>query len=123
MAKKNKQVEKIKKRLSLGGLIAITLCFAIGLVAGYFTYGFLTQDDKFFINGEQNVYIVKGAEYKEEYATAVHFGKDCSKDVKIEGEINVDVPGRYVLKYTINKFRFKNTVRYRYVTVTEASDE
>lgn len=120
MATVNKKtIKKQAKKIPVAVWLPVILCFALGVLAGYLVYGYVTKNDKFVLNGEQNVTINVGDKYTEEFVTAIHFGKDCSNDVQISGVVDTTKTGKYVISYTLNNFRYRNVVRYRYVTVVE----
>ena len=58
-----------------------------------------------------------GDDYIEQGAKAIAFGKDISSEVKVKGIVNTQVEGEYLLKYTVDNFRFKDYTLYKKVVV------
>lgn len=114
-SKKNNQ--KKKRPVFLTALIIITIIFAVG---GFFTFNLLTANDKFEIIGEKEITLILGEDYTENGVKIISFGKDKSQEVSIENNIDTSTTGTYYVKYTAKDWRFKNVVRYRYITVVEA---
>ena len=85
----------------------------------------MTRNDGFEVVGEKNVSLTVGEQFVDEGAKAVSFGRDISSNIKIEIDPSFDntVAGEYYIKYTIDNIRYKNIVRYRYVTFQEVTDE
>lgn len=128
MAKKKSSLSKTvsketKKQVKKNPLVALFLLVlvAVGAAGGFFGIKLLTKNDTFEIIGEQTIELTIGQEYTEQGVKAISFGKDVSADVEIDSNVNINQAGEYYVKYTIDDFRFKDVVRYRYVKVVEAS--
>lgn len=116
MAKTTKFERQLKKVNTI--TIILVLLFAIlGVAGGFGTAYFLTQKDVFKINGETEITLNVGDTYEELGATAIAFGKDVSSEVVISGAVDTSTEGRYVIKYTIDNFRFNGYVLYKLVVV------
>ena len=117
---KNKLKVHSKKNMIII-MIAITflVLFAVG---GFFACRTLTQNDKFEILGEKNITIQLGQEYQDEGAIAIFLGKDISNQIKVEDNIEIEKPGTYYIKYSIDNIFYKNVFRYRYITVVEVNE-
>ena len=112
---KTKKTQKMPVFLTT--LLIIAIIFGAG---GFFTFRLLTQNDEFTIVGDKQITLTVGDEYVEQGVKIVSFGKDKSSQVVIENTIDTSVAGKYYVKYTAKDYRFKDVVRYRYVTVEEA---
>ena len=119
MAKKKtrKNIEKQIKKMNPITLILVALFLVVGLGAGLGTAFFITRNDVFEINGKTEIRLSVGETYEELGAKAIAFGKDISSSVKIDGEVDTAKEGRYVIKYTVDNFRFKDYVLYKLVIV------
>lgn len=122
MASLKQQAKKQVKKRPFYTLILI-IVLAIGAVGGFFGAKFLIRDDTFEINGDQEITLEVGDDYVEQGATIISFGRDISKEVKIESTVDTAVAGTYYVKYTVEDIRFGNVERYRYVTVVEVGNE
>jgi hypothetical protein len=61
------------------------------------------EQPKLILNGEQDISILKGEEYTEPGAIAVdNSDGDLTGSITIEGEVNVSVPGTYILTYSVS---------------------
>lgn len=116
MAKKSKLEKKLQK-VNTATFIFVFIFTIIGVGAGFGTAYFLTKDDVFKINGETEIILTVGDTYEEQGATAIAFGKDVSANVVIDGTVDTTQEGRYVIKYTIDNFRFNGYVLYKLVVV------
>ena len=116
MARK-KSIQKQLKKLNKTTLLFVVIFALIGVCAGFGTCYFLTRNDVFKINGETEITLSIGDTYEELGATAIAFGKDVSDMVEMDGTVDTSIEGRYVIKYTLDNFRFKNYTLYRLVVV------
>lgn len=103
--------------------ILIAVFLVVGIIIGFGGGYLVTKNDTFKLNGEDEIELHLLETYEEQGAKAIAFGKDISKSVKIEGNVDTSVPGTYVLKYTCNNFKYKKITRIRYVVVLEVEDE
>ena len=64
------------------------------------------------LNGEELMYLVAGNQYQEEGIKAYDtYDGDISKNVKIEGSINSNAKGEYIIGYTVTNSRgYSNTI-------------
>ena len=122
MSKLKKQAQKQAKKKPWYALLLIVI-LALGGVGGFFGAKFLIKDDKFEINGDQEVVLEVGDYYVEKGATIISFGRDISKTVKIDSTVDTTIAGQYYVKYTVEDIRFGKVERYRYVTVVEVANE
>ena len=107
---------KSKKKLSF---LIITILFIGAMIGGYFTAKYITRNDIFEIIGEKEVTINIGQIYLDEGARAISFGKDISKNIKSENNIDNLTAGKYYIKYTVEDFRYRGIERYRVVIVID----
>lgn len=121
MKKQTKKLKKELKKVNLATLIFVVVFAVIGAVSGYGVCMLLTKNDVFELNGDTEMTIDVGTPYNELGAKAIAFGKDISSEVVVEGTVNVDVAGRYVIKYKVGNIRFMNHVLYRLVIVEEVT--
>lgn len=117
--KSNKTVNKELSKFSTKTKVICLFLFVFAVFGGVFTTYYITKNDTFQLIGETEITISVGQEYVEQYAKIIAFGKDISKDVIITGTVNINLADVYVLKYTVNNFRFKNYTLYRKITVEE----
>lgn len=120
--KSNKTSKKVKKELSKFSSVAKMLAlilFVVGVIGGVFTTYYFTRNDTFQIIGETEIHLNVGEEYIEQGVKIIAFGKDISDQVIIKGTVNTSIEDVYVLKYTVNNFRFKNYTLYKKITVGE----
>ena len=63
------------------------------------------KNDSFILDlkGDSTVYILKGSRYIEPGYNASYSNIDVSNEVKVYGNVNINVPGEYILKYSISK--------------------
>ena len=122
MSKLQKQaVKQVKKKPWYALILLVILAF--GAVGGFFGAKLLIKNDKFEINGDQEVVLEVGDYYVEKGATIISFGRDISKQVKIDSTVDTTQAGQYYVKYTVEDIRFGEIERYRYVTVVEVDNE
>ena len=118
MAKSSKKkLEKELKKVHKATLIFVVVFALLGVAAGYGVGYFLTKDDVFKLNGQEQITLSVGDTYQEDKCTIIAFGKDISDQVIITGEVETSVEGKYVVKYTVNHFRYAGYTLYRLVTV------
>lgn len=110
---------KSKKKLSF---LIITILFIGAMIGGYFTAKYITRNDIFEIIGEKEVTINIGQIYQDEGARAISFGKDISKNIKSENNIDNLTAGKYYIKYTVEDFRYRGIERYRVVIVIDPNE-
>ena len=115
--------KKKSTKMSISLIVTLFL-LAVGVVCGYFVTQKITENDKFEINGEKVVEVEVGGSYEDtEGVTVISFGKDLSKLVKTETNVDFSTPGQYYIKYTVDNFRFKGIERFRIIKVVEVEDE
>lgn len=121
--KSNITAKKVNKKLSKFTTTTKIICvflFVLAVFGGVFTTYYLTKDDTFILIGGTEITLNVGDEYIEQGVKIIAFGKDISNEVIITGTVNTNVADEYVLKYTVNNFRFKNYTLYKKITVKEA---
>ncbi len=121
--KSNITAKKVNKKLSKFTTTTKIICvflFVLAVFGGVFTTYYLTKDDAFTLIGGTEITLSVGDEYIEQGVKIIAFGKDISNEVIITGTVNTNVADEYVLKYTVNNFRFKNYTLYKKITVKEA---
>ena len=115
--RKYKKIQNKVKKVNPITMIFIVIFAIIGVSVGVGVSYYFTRNDVFKINGETEITLNIGDSYIEDGATAIAFGKNISSSVKIDGEVDTTKEGRYVIKYTVDNFRFKNYVLYKLVIV------
>lgn len=127
MAKRGKMQKNAEKaiRKTHPLTILLTLVFLlVGIGTGIGLSEFLIRNDKFVLNGEQEIRLSVGEEYIEPGATVISFGKDISDRVLISGDaLNTSVVGEYQLVYQVENFRYKHYRRVRTVIVVAAEEK
>lgn len=91
---KNKRARKARILLS-------TLIFDI-LFIGHVTFAYTTEKPILQLNGEKNIQIEIGEEYRELGAKATYHGKDLMNQIQIENQINSGKIGEYDVIYKIS---------------------
>ena len=115
-SQKNK-IKKAAKQTSTTTKIISLLLFVLCACAGVFSVYYVTKNDTFELVGESLIELNVGDEYIEQGAKAIAFGKDISDKIEIKGTVNTSVEGEYLLKYTVDNFRFKGYTLYKKVVV------
>lgn len=117
MPKKSKKKETIQ--LSKKTKIVAVLLLFVGIICGVFTTYIYTKNDTFELIGNIEIELNINDKYEDPGAKAIAFGKDISDLIIKTGEVDTSIADDYVIKYTVNNFRFKNYTLYRKVTVKE----
>lgn len=112
------------KKMGKGIWIVIVIFFVIGALAGGLVCGMISQNDTFELVGEKSVVInLSNADtYVEEGVKIVSLGRDLSQDVIVEGEIEKDTNGNYIvgtytITYTVEDFKYGEYSIYRVINV------
>ena len=132
----NKVKRKVKsrakskvKRIHPMTFVICFLCLALGIGAGVGAYSFICRDDCFRLKGDDNytVLVGTGFNYKDEGVKIIEFGKDISKEAKVEtnltktenGAYTADTskPGEYYIIYTVDSPKYGEIQRVRTITV------
>lgn len=75
------------------------------------------------LNGEKSIFLSKEMTYEEYNATAYDIcDGDLTSDIKIEQNVNTNVPGVYNVKYIVTDYDGNVSEAIRYVTVVENSE-
>ena len=133
-----KNVKSTAKRFSTGGIVALVMCFLIGLGGGVFSVFFMTKNDTFTLSGDKKFEYVIGDNdgtviYTEAGYSVVSFGKNLTDMVKIDTNLEKDnsgnyiidtsVEGEYYIIYTVDSLKYGKIQRVRSFTVKESADE
>lgn len=119
MAKK----KSIGKGMHPATVLLAVLFLLAGCAAGVFASVQITKGDEFRLNGEKYLTLSVGAEYREEGATVISFGRDISDRVTVGGDaLDTSVPGKYQLVYTVDDFRWGEYQLVRTVVVEGGED-
>ncbi len=113
-------VRKIKKAVNnTHGLTIffVVLFFALGAVAGFFGYKYVTKTDTFEVVGDKEITLTVGDTYTELGAKAIAFGKDVQDKIVIDGTVDTATEGSYVITYTVSNLKYKDVKRVRVVNV------
>lgn len=116
--RKVKQVVKNTHGLTL---FFVVLFFIIGAVGGYFGYAYVTKPDTFELLGEKEITLTVGDTFVDQGFKAIAFGKDVSDKVEIDGTVDTNIEGTYVLTYTVNNLKYNGVKRCRVVNVVANS--
>ena len=112
-----------KKKNTLAVIIFTLLGMIAGVVIGLFSGCiFLTSEFIFKLNGDSVIQLDNGQAYQEEGIVAYAYGIDYSKDCVINGIVDVNTDGNYLLTYTINQKPIDKTLT-RLVIVGESDAE
>ncbi len=105
MEDNNEKVEKVKIKkvkliISISFIVIALLCILI--------YFFVPR---IYLNGKEHIKVEFGDTYKEPGFSAKYINKDVTKDVLVEGNVNLNKIGLYKIKYIIkkNKLKIKKT--------------
>lgn len=99
------------KTLKGKNLIAVLLCFIIGIAAGVAAFFVVSKNDTFELIGNDEITLFIGDEYVEEGVKIIEFGKDVSDKVSKEGNLVLENGkatelGTFYIKY------FSDTIKY-----------
>lgn len=111
------KIKKQAKKVSTLTKVICAILFVVCACGGAFAVYTITKNDKFELIGESLIELNVGEEYIEQGVIAIAFGKDISSEVHRSGTVNVDVEGEYLLKYTVDNFRFKGYTLYKKIVV------
>ena len=115
--KTQNKIKKAVKKTSTATKVICALLFVVCLCAGAFTTYMLTKNDTFELVGSSQIELYVGDTYVEQGAKAIAFGKDISSEVKVTGSVDTSKEGEFVLKYTVDNFRFNGYTLYKKVVV------
>lgn len=111
------KIKKTVKKTSTTAKVICALLFILCVCGGVFAVYTVTKNDTFELIGESLIELNVGDEYIEQGVKAIAFGKDISSEVKIKGIVNTEAEGEYLLKYTVDNFRYKGYTLYKKVVV------
>lgn len=111
------KIKKAAKKVSTTAKVICALLFILCACGGAFAVYTVTKNDTFELIGESLIELNVGDDYIEQGVKAIAFGKDISSEVKVKGVVNTQVEGEYLLKYTVDNFRFKGYTLYKKVVV------
>ena len=124
-----KSIEKqLKKHLKGATLFFAILFLVIGCAIGYFAYNILNnnqdKETKIELIGEDTLKINLGDEYKELGCKFIIDDVDYTELVKIEGKVNENKAGVYIITYSLNEGNYNVELsRVVYVLGGEANGE
>lgn len=101
-----KKVKKILKKHLKGTVLIFAIIFLIiGMISGFLVYSLTNKEGftKIELNGEHRVDLNVGQIYQEAGFTFVIDDKNYNDDVKVEGNLDINKEGTYVLTYTLDK--------------------
>ena len=102
----SKKVEKIiKKELTGVTLVFAVIFLIVGLIGGFISYSLLNKEGetKVELKGEYVVRLEVGNEFVESGYTFIIDDTDYSNDVIIQGTVDTETEGTYVLVYSLEK--------------------
>ena len=128
-SKAKRVIKKEIKKIGAGTWIIVALVFAVGLVAGGFTYSQIIKNDTFELIGQKNITLNIGDAYTytEQGVKIISHGKDISDKVKIKtnipegGVLDTTVAGEYYVIYTVEDLRYGNIQKVRVITIGEGA--
>ena len=95
-------------------ILVIIICF--GFLFLFFSFSFLIP--RIELKGNAKITVNINDRYQEKGYQAFFLGKDISNEVKVEGNLNTEKEGTYVLYYNLEKYGFKIKAK-RTVVVTD----
>ena len=110
-----KEEEKLKKNKTKKIVLVITISFILVALLCVLIYFIVPR---IYLNGKDHIKVEYGDTYNEPGFKAKYINKDVSKDVLIEGNVNIDKLGTYNIKYVIEK----NNVKTKKIRVVEVVD-
>ena len=76
------------------------------------------------LKGASEVNVIENGEYVEKGYTATdNIDGDITKNVKIKGKVNINVPGEYILKYIVKDSSKNETIEERKVNVIKVDEK
>lgn len=129
--KQEKKVEKMVKNTSPKTLIVSLLCLIVGALIGVAAFFVVCRNDTFEIIGSDEITLTIDEKYVEEGAKVVEFGKDISKDIQINSNLNLDENGysneigTFYVEYTIDSLKYGKIFKIKkikLVTFVETSE-
>jgi hypothetical protein len=128
-----KKINKEIKKMGFGTIMLAVLFLAIGAVGGFFGVKLMTKNDCFEIVGNDEITLQIGETYKDESVNVVSFGKNVSKDVEIEtnlqknenGEYFAEEEGTFYIIYKSTNFKYGTLFKVqkiRLITFVEATE-
>ena len=123
---KSKRTRSAAKKLHPATLALVIVFLVVGIAGGIFAAKALTANDRFTLNGAQQVYLTVGEAYEDPGATVLSFGRDISDKVVVGGDFSrfdADAPGVYKFTYTVDDLRWGDYQLVRTVTVTAAQTQ
>ena len=121
---KSKRTRSAAKKLHPATLALALVFLALGIAGGIFAAKALTANDRFTLNGAQQVYLTVGEAYEDPGATVLSFGRDISDKVVVGGDFSrfdADAPGVYKFTYTVDDLRWGDYQLVRTVTVSRSA--
>ncbi len=111
MSKGNKKIKLV--------LILVSIFIVLGISGFLFIkyFDFNKHFMKLELNGAEVVKINLNDEYKDEGIKAKFLWKDVKDDVKIEDNINSEVPGNYYVKYSYSNKLVNKTIERKVIVV------
>lgn len=131
--KQQRKARNTLKKLGAGVILTAILVFAIGGAIGFFGCKYLTRNDCFTINGEEELTLVVGETYVDEGAKVVAFNKDDSSKVRVSTNLTKtnmgytsDEVGTYYIEYTVDNLKYGSIFKIkkiRLITFVELSED
>ena len=125
-------IEKSLLKMPTKTIVCIVLCFLFGVLIAFSSLFLVCRNDKFVINGQKNISIIVGTEYKDEGVTIKSFGKDISNQASIKvykdgkflekglDDIDTTQEGDYQIVYSLSNLRFRNVELIRTLSISIA---
>ena len=129
-----KQANKIVKKISIGGVVAILLCLVVGAIGGVVALKVVTKNDTFELNGTKEFKYDVGDEitYTEEGYKVVSFGRDLTDKVEIKTNLKQNDQGVYYIEnaeegeyfiiYTVNSKKYGKVQKFRTFVVGDSNE-
>lgn len=90
-----KKIKKNMKKLSAGTIFLLMVVLVVGAVGGFFGCKYLTRNDCFILNGQDEITLQLNETYKDEGAKVIAFGIDDSSKIEIETNLTKNEDGTY----------------------------
>lgn len=134
ISSKNKNtVKKLAKRSGLKVIAIAFFVFIFGALLGAGAWWLVCRNDCFELNGNEYVSLTLSEKYEDEGVNIIAFGKNESKNITIETNLQIDNDGNlysdevgtYYIKYISQSFKYNklfNVQKVRIIEIVENSE-
>ena len=131
---KSKKINKNLKKVSVGAVFLAIVLLALSAVGSYFGMKFLVKDDFFELNGNDEITLQIGENYKDEGAKVIAFGRNDESKIKIDTNLTKNEDGTYTateegtfyITYTVDNLKYGTLFKIqkiRLITFVEATEQ